>query len=102
MCINRWCSETPKKTTPELTTLTCTDEAEFDICRKDYDRNSNTCTRARAAAFFQKFQPFPFFKKNRMSFLLTFSNIAAESGSLPPLNAAEEVGETVSDAGAKY
>ena len=47
---------------------------------------------------FKSFSHSHFSKKTEM----TFSNIAAESGSLPPLNAAEEVGETVSDAGAKY
>ena len=28
MCINRWCSEKPKKTPPKLTVLACVDQSE--------------------------------------------------------------------------
>ena len=31
MCINRWCSEKPKKTPPKLTTLACVDQAANGI-----------------------------------------------------------------------
>ena len=36
-CINRWCSEKPKKTPPELTALLYFDQAEIDTFCSDYN-----------------------------------------------------------------
>ena len=37
MCINRWCSEKPKKTTPKLTAFLTVDQAEIRTFCSDHD-----------------------------------------------------------------
>ena len=90
-CINRWCSEKPKKTHPKLTTSASVDHAETDILCCPYDRQQRKREFSIVDGVFQKLCMLPNIWKMQILWFLNIIKHSAEIGDLPPFAAQEDI-----------